>query len=162
MRGRLVGTAVIVTGLVGTVAPGGAAAATGVDQVVLYRSIGPIRLGMTPAAVRAQLGASTQVQSLHGVPFSYQYVDAPQDISFTGARSHDVVDRIGADSSWRTAAGIHPGSTVTQLRRAYPSIRCYGDTCVLLEHRGAPLGPRTTFLRKDGRILAVGVFSAGD
>jgi hypothetical protein len=151
------------------VAPAGALAASpkaGVARshsggIRLFKSIGKVSLGMTPARVRRALGRPSAVDRFHGKITGYSYFGAHQfAISFDIVQPGDPADSILLNvGPYRTPPGIHVGSTKRQLRRAYPHISCQSSICKLYE--GTPMAPGTRdtefIVATNGRIIGIAV-----
>jgi hypothetical protein len=105
--------------------PGPVAHATGLgSKIVLYKSIGGIPLAITPKTVKRKLGKPGYTFRVDGKIAEYDYYakdgDALINVSFDTNNRRDLADGVfGFATTFRTSKGIHPGSTVTQLKRAY-------------------------------------------
>jgi hypothetical protein len=93
------------------------------NRIVLYKSIGGISLGVTPATIMHQLGKPSHTTRVGGKVAEYDYDRGFNDIinvSFDTNNKRDLADGVfGFASKFHTSKGIHPGSTVGQLKRAY-------------------------------------------
>jgi hypothetical protein len=155
--------------LIAAVAPAAALAGgvrTGVTArsrsgITLFRSIGKVSLGMTPAQVRRALGRPSATDRFHGKITSYSYFGSSQfAISFDSIRHGDPADSILLNQgSERTPQGIHVGSTKRQLKRAYKHVSCHASVCKI--YRGSPLaaGTRDTefIVATNGRVIGIAV-----
>lgn len=151
------------------VAPAGALAAgprAGVPRrhsggIRLFRSIGRVSVGMTPAQVRRALGRPSAVDRFHGTVTGYSYFRAVDfSISFDSVQAGDPADSILFNKGpYRTPQGIHLGSTKRQLKRAYPNLSCQGGVCKIYE--GVPLNPGTRdtefIVATNGRVIGIAV-----
>jgi hypothetical protein len=89
--------------------------------ITLFKSIGKVSLGMTPARVRRALGRPSVINRFQGKITSYSYFGAHEfAISFDNVRAGDPADSILLNQGpYRTPQGIHLGSSRRQLKRAY-------------------------------------------
>lgn len=126
--------------LLGSVAQGSARTTTAAARpstIVLCRSIGVVTLGDSPRRVRRRLGSPTHLITLSGRVVQMDYERLGLDIHFNPGRAGDPVNFVSTGARrFRTAAGIHPGSTVAALKRAYRRLRGGGGTYSLLGKRG--------------------------
>ncbi len=94
------------------------------SKIVLYKSVGGIPLGITPPAVKHRLGKPSHTIRVHGKVAEYDY-DASSggaviNVDFDTNNQRDLADGVfGFATRFHTSKGIHPGSTVAQLKRAY-------------------------------------------
>lgn len=129
--------------------------------ITLFRSIGRVSLGMTPAQVRRVLGRPSAVDRFHGKITGYSYFGADTfAISFDSVRARDPADSILLNQGpYRTPQGIHLGSTKRQLKRAYPHISCQSGVCKI--YQGTPLVPGTRdtefIVATNGRVIGIAV-----
>jgi hypothetical protein len=94
------------------------------SKIVLYKSVGGISLGITPKAVKHKLGKPSHMIRVGGKVAEYDYVTqeglAVVNVTFDTNNQRDLADGVfGFASTLHTSKGIHPGSTVAQLKRAY-------------------------------------------
>jgi hypothetical protein len=93
------------------------------NKIVLYKSIGGIPLGVTPATVVDKLGKPSHTSRVGGKLAEYDYNSGFHDVinvTFDTNNQRDRADGVfGFASKFHTSKGIHPGSTVAQLKRAY-------------------------------------------
>jgi hypothetical protein len=105
--------------------PGPVAHAAGLGKkIVLYKSIGGISLGVTPATVRHKLGKPSHTIRVGGKAAEYEYFaknDADiVNVEFDTNNKRDRADGVfGFATKLHTSKGIHPGSSVAALKRAY-------------------------------------------
>lgn len=141
--------------------PGAGVARSHSGGITLFKSIGRVSVGMTPARVRRVLGRPSAVDRFHGKITGYSYFGADQfAISFDSVQPGDPAGSILLNvGSYRTPQGIHLGSTKRQLKLAYPHISCQASICKLYE--GAPLnsGTRDTefIVATNGRVIGIAV-----
>lgn len=159
----------VCTALLAAAAPAGASAAgprAGVAHghsggIRLFKSIGRVSVGMTPARVRRILGRPSAVDRFQGKVTGYSYFGAQDfSISFDSVRAADPADSILLNKGpYRTPQGIHVGSTRRQLKRAYRNISCHGGICRL--YKGVPLDPGTRdtefIVATNGRVIGIAV-----
>jgi hypothetical protein len=103
--------------------PVGHAAALG-NKIVLYKSIGGVSLGITPKTVEHKLGRPSHTIRVGGKVAEYDYVAGNGlpvvNVAFDTNNRRDLADGVfGFATKLHTSKGIHPGSTVTQLKHAY-------------------------------------------
>ena len=93
------------------------------NKIVLYKSIGGISLGVTPATVVHKLGKPSHTTRVGGKLAEYDYNSGFNDVinvTFDTNNQRDLADGVfGFASKFHTSKGIHPGSAVAQLKRAY-------------------------------------------
>jgi hypothetical protein len=105
--------------------PGPTARAAGLgNKIVLYKSVGGISLGITPKTVEHKLGKPSHTIRVGGKVAEYEYVakdgSGLVSVAFDTNNHRDLADGVfGFASKLHTSKGIHPGSTVAQLKRAY-------------------------------------------
>ncbi|MBO0767866.1 MAG: hypothetical protein J2O48_04190 [Solirubrobacterales bacterium] len=92
--------------------------------IVLGRSIGPVKLGQTPAQVQHELGKPAHTYRVSGKIASEDYTPKGLVVSFDTLHKGDPVEMVTATSStWRTSKGIRTGSTTAQVEHAYSHLR---------------------------------------
>jgi hypothetical protein len=96
------------------------------NRVILYKSIGDVGLGLTPTAVKQKLGEPGHTVRVSGKIAEFDYYGRDDssliNVDFDTNNPRDPADGVfGFASSMHTSQGIHPGSTVTQLKHAYGS-----------------------------------------
>jgi hypothetical protein len=94
------------------------------NKIVLYKSIGGVALGVTPATVVHKLGKPSHTIRVGGKIAEYDYYAkndaATINVEFDTNNARDLADGVfGFAGKLHTSKGIHPGSTVAQLKRAY-------------------------------------------
>jgi hypothetical protein len=93
------------------------------DKIVLFESIGGVKLGITPAQARRQLGKPSHTIRVSGKVAEYDFSEGNAlviNVSFDTLNKRDLADGVfGYATKMHTSKGIHPGSTVAQLKRAY-------------------------------------------
>lgn len=111
--------------------------------VVPGKSIGPVKLGQTQAAVQAKLGKPTTVTGSSYPGIDWHYAKRKLDVRFghvnpvTGktTTTEYVEEIVSHNKKDRTGKGIHIGSTIKQFRNAYPKLHCFtagsGGPCAL-------------------------------
>jgi hypothetical protein len=136
-------------------------------KIVLYKSVGGIALGVTPKAVRHKLGKPSRTLRVGGKISQYDYVDsdgaAVVNVAFDTRNRRDLADGVfGFASTLHTSKGIHPGSTVAQLKRAYgPALQKFPGVYALNE--GTPeASPTTQFAMIDGKVTLIDVQTTFD
>jgi hypothetical protein len=96
------------------------AAAVRPSKIVLFRSIGVVSLGDSPRRVWRRLGEPTHVIRLAAGVVQMQYRRFGLDIHFNNQHKGDPVNFVATGASrFQTSKGIHPGSTLQALKRAY-------------------------------------------
>jgi hypothetical protein len=93
-------------------------------KIVLYKSIGGVSLGVTPATVVHKLGKPSHTIRVGGKVAEYEYFAKNDDdiinVEFDTNNKRDLADGVfGFATKLHTAKGIHPGSSVATLKRAY-------------------------------------------
>ncbi len=89
--------------------------------IVLGKSVGGVALGDSRAKAIGTWGAPDRCQS-GGGGFNCEYNQ--DEISFAGGKQGiSSIDVLAANLGFHTSKGIHIGSTVQQLKQAYPGLR---------------------------------------
>jgi hypothetical protein len=94
------------------------------NKIVLYKSVGGISLGVTPKRVVHKLGKPSHTIRVGGKVAEYDYLagndDAIVNVEFDTNNKRDLADGVfGFATKLHTSKGIHPGSSVAALKRAY-------------------------------------------
>jgi hypothetical protein len=148
--------------------PGPVAHAAGLgSKIVLYKSIGGIPLGITPKTVVHKLGKPSHTIRVGGKVAEYDYVATDGlpviNVAFDTNNKHDLADGVfGFASKLRTAKGIHPGSTVAELKRAYgQSLKKFPGGYAL--NQGTPgASPTTQFAVTDHKVNLIDIQTSFD
>lgn len=157
MRRSLIGTALAVLVLAAPASAGLPRAGV----LVPGRSLGGVRLGERPAAVRASLG------SFYGVCrgcarrtwyFTYRaFDDHGLAVEFTGGRV-SAVYTLWRPSGWHDRYGLHLGATEAAVRlRGGPlllDVSCHGYGALVADTRDV----RTAYFLLQGRLWGFGLF----
>lgn len=112
-------------------------------------SIAGIRLGMTRSAVQRKIGRPQRVERSTGTVYAY-YPDhlsidyAPRILSDNDHRPRVLAVTSGSPRD-RLDSGIHVGSSVKSVRRAYPRVACQKRGRAYLLCALSVPGPRNTF-----------------
>jgi hypothetical protein len=131
------------------------------NKIVLYKSIGGVSLGVTPATVVHKLGKPSHTTRVGGKVAEYDYDSGVNDIinvSFDTNNKRDLADGVfGFASKFHTSKGIHPGSTVAQLKRAYGhALKRFPGGYAL--NQGTPgASPTTQFTVRGGKVDMIDV-----
>lgn len=89
-------------------------------SIVLDKSIGGIPLGITPSQIERRLGKPSHVIRVGGKIAELDFRRVGIDAQFDTLHRGDPANFLTAETSaFHTSRGIHPGSTVAALRRAY-------------------------------------------
>jgi hypothetical protein len=123
-------------------------------RIVLFHSIGPVALGMTSRQVEHALGTPTSVERINGRLENLVFARRGLFIAFNRrARADTISTGNRADT---TAKGIHPGSTRSQLLRAYPHIRRSWEGYHLIQHPArAPHSREVQFIVINGHVTTI-------
>jgi len=131
------------------------------NKIVLFKSIGGVGLGLTPSAVSKKLGKPAHTVKVSGKIAEFDYYGKDDsgliNVDFDTNNHRDLADGVfGFAKSLHTSKGIHPGSTVTQLKHAYGSSlhKFHGGFAL---YKGAPgsIGGDTTQFGTFQRKIAV-------
>ena len=101
-----------------------ARSAPGADRVVLDRSIGPARIGMTAAEVRSVIGQATEVRpsDLHPGWERCRYRD--RGLTLTVTEMGEVWDVRTRSDRYRSKHGLRVGLREGRIRQRLPNPRC--------------------------------------
>jgi hypothetical protein len=96
------------------------------DKVVLFKSVAGIGLGITPKAVEHKLGKPSHTIRVSGRIAEFEYRGADQSaivsVTFDTINPRDLDDGVfGYADTLHTSKGIHPGSSIAAVKRAYQS-----------------------------------------
>jgi hypothetical protein len=138
---------------------GSAALAGAPPPVIPGVGIDGIRLGMSEATVRSELGAPTRVTTATGCcgPIrELDYAKLELVVSFLGSPFRHVSWITTTSAMFRTATGARVGSTKTELQKDVDGVQCgggntAGNVCTL--HRGS--ADETSFTLRGGRVVTV-------
>jgi hypothetical protein len=139
------------------------------NKVVLFKSIAGVRLGITPKAAEHKLGKPSHIIRVSGKIAEIEYFgkeEAPiLNVEFDNSNPRNLADGVfGYAKSLHTSTGIHPGSSVAALKRAYKShgLKNVGGGSYTL-YQGTPgaTGYRETdFGSFHGKIEDIGIQTA--
>jgi hypothetical protein len=140
-------------------------------KVVLFKSVAGVPLGITPKAAEHQLGKPSHTIRVSGKIAEIEYngkEDSPiLNVQFDNSNRRDLANGVfGYATSLHTAKGIHPGSSVAALKRAYASqgLKNVGGGSYTL-YQGTPgaIGyHETDFGSLRGKIVDIGIQTALD
>lgn len=153
-------SAVALAAAVGAVAAAPAAARLPSRKIVTYKSVGGVKLGTKPAAVRRKLGKPTHTVHTGGKISEFQYNNIGMSVQFDTLHKGDPASFVGAlTSRYHTSKGIHPGSSVRALKRAYGhSLKHPYGMYVLYKGKPGSIGSRRTdFTVFRGKIETIDV-----
>ncbi|HEV7496162.1 hypothetical protein [Baekduia sp.] len=95
--------------------------------IVPYKSIGPVRLGMTVVAAKSVIPHFKWTHGCRCGGGGDFFAD------FTGARPNDRVDRVLAEhGKYKLGTGVGLGMSLTEAGKHMPSLRCTGDNKALV------------------------------
>jgi hypothetical protein len=130
-------------------------------KIVLYKSIAGVPLGLTPAQVKRRLGKPSHTIRVSGKIAELDFAAVKIDVEFDTIHHPDQSDFIAASGSrYHTSKGIHPGSTVTAVKRAYKGqhLKCQSGLCTLYQgHPGAVGSRRTDFGTFEGKVETIDI-----
>jgi hypothetical protein len=93
------------------------------NKIVLYKSIGGIPIGITPAKLRKRLGKPSHTTRVDGKIAEMAYdkgINAVLRVGFDTLHKGDPANGLfGFRNSMHTSKDIHPGSSVKALKHAY-------------------------------------------
>lgn len=126
------------------------------------KSLGGLRLGMTPAQVRAAWGPDYgRCRSCRNPTWYYNYAafqPKGAGVEFRGGRVAAVFT-LWAPAAWRTPKRLRigdPATRVTQLYGALPELHCGGYDALTIPGRAT-----TAFYVKDDKVYGFGLSRAG-
>jgi hypothetical protein len=132
------------------------------SKIVLYKSVGGISLGITPKAVEHKLGKPSHTTRVGGKVAEYDYVAkdglAVVNVAFDTNNHRDLADGVfGFASKLHTSKGIHPGSTVAELKHAYGhALKKFPGGYAL--NQGTPgASPTTQFAITDHKVSLIDI-----
>jgi hypothetical protein len=148
-----------VVGLATAAAAAPAAARSLPKKIVLYKSIGGVSLGTTPAQIKRELGKPSQTTHVSGKIAGLIYYNDHLSFDFDTLHKGDPADLVGAiGGAFHTSKGIHVGSTAKALRRVYRGIKCKDGLCSLYQGTPGSTGERQTdFSIFDGKVESIDV-----
>jgi hypothetical protein len=143
--------------------PGPVAHATALgNKIVLYKSVGGVSLGITPKAVEHKLGKPSHTIRVGGKIAEYEYYATDEEptinVDFDTNNKRDLADGVfGFATKLHTSKGIHPGSTVAQLKRAYGhALKKFPGGYAL--NQGTPgASPTTQFATEHSKVSLIDV-----
>jgi hypothetical protein len=140
-------------------APAPAGARSLPNKIVLYKSIGAISLGTTPAQIKHKLGKPSQTTRVSGKIAGLIYYNDQLSFDFDTLHPGDPADLVGAiGGAFHTSKGIHVGSPAKAVRRAYHGIKCKNALCTLYEGTPGSTGERQTdFSTFGGKVESIDV-----
>jgi hypothetical protein len=135
------------------------------SKIVLFKSIGRIKVGMTPQTVKRKLGNPSHTIRVSGKIAEVDYDKSFQSVihvSFDTLHKGDPANAIfGYLPSMHTSKGIHPGSSFKELKRAYgrAGLRRTGSGQYALDqgHPGAIGERETDFGGFHGKLVDIGI-----
>ncbi|HEX5191414.1 MAG TPA: hypothetical protein VFW09_01320 [Solirubrobacteraceae bacterium] len=135
------------------------------SKIVLFKSVGGIKIGMTPKQVKRKLGKPSHTIRVGGKIAELEYrhgFDPIINVEFNTILRGDPANGVfGYAKHMHTSEGIHPGSTVKALKRAYRHHGLkhtgIGSYTIYKGHPGAPGERETDFGSTDGKIVDIGI-----
>jgi hypothetical protein len=133
------------------------------NKIVLYKSIGGIPIGISPAKVRKRLGKPAKTLHFHGKISEMEYRKGFNDILFvdfdTFHKGDPANGLFGFRANMHTAKGIHPGSSVKSLKHAYgKSLHKFpGGFALYKGHPGAIGSVTTQFGTSGGKVGVIDI-----
>jgi hypothetical protein len=135
------------------------------SKIVLFKSIGQVRIGMTPKQVERKLGKPSHTIRVGGKIAELEYrhgVNPVINVDFLTIMKGDPANGVfGYLHGMHTSKGIHPGSTFKALKRAYghAGLRKTGAGAYTIYkgHPGAPGERETDFGGFGGKITDIGI-----
>ena len=136
-------------------------------KIVPFKSVGGISLGITPSELRRRLGKPRHVKHLEGAIVEMTYghgtIDNPGlAVYFDNLLRRDPADEVeGFEPRMHTPAGIHPGSSMAAVHRAYgrAGLRKRSEGLYSIIH-GKPFAfgeHETDFWALDGKVYEIEV-----
>lgn len=139
------------------------------NKVVLFKSVAGVPLGITPKAVEHKLGKPSHTIRVSGMIAELEYngsEDSPiLNVMFDNSNPHNLADGVfGYAKGLHTAKGIHPGSSVAAVKRAYQSQglkHTGGGSYTLYQGTPGAVGYRETdFGSFEGQVQDIGIQTA--
>jgi hypothetical protein len=133
------------------------------NKIVLFESIDGVRLGITPAQARRELGTPSHTIRVGGKISEYDFSEGGVsfiNVTFDTLNRRDLANGVfGFATTMRTPQGIHPGSTVAQLKRAYGRALHHfpGGYAMYRGTPGAIGSPTTQFGVLNGKVELIDV-----
>jgi hypothetical protein len=139
------------------------------NKVVLFDSIAGVPLGITPKAVKHKLGKPSHTIRVSGKIAELEYNgsdDSPiLNVTFDNVNPRNLDDGVfGYAKTLHTSKGIHPGSSIAAVKRAYKreGLKHVGGGSYTL-YQGTPgaIGYRETdFGSFHGKVVDIGIQTA--
>lgn len=139
------------------------------SKVVLFKSVAGVPLGITPKAAEHKLGKPSHTIRVSGKIAEFEYTgkeDSPiLNVMFDTVNRHNLADAVfGYGNGLHTSKGIHPGSSVAAVKRAYggQGLKHTGGGSYTL-YQGTPgaVGYRETdFGSFQGKVVDIGIQTA--
>ena len=135
------------------------------SKIVLFKSVGGVRIGMTPKQVKRKLGKPSHTIRVGGTIAELEYrhgLDPIINIEFNTILKGDPANAVfGYAKKMHTSKGIRPGSSVKALKRAYGHHGLkrtgLGAYTIYKGHPGAPGERETDFGCLHGKIVDIGI-----